>query len=575
MSVRIQMGRAVGSIKVRAAVAAALLTGVGVSALSADAAVVLKANNADNLNLGSSWVGGAVPGSGDVAAWDGTVTAANATALGGDLSWQGIQIANPGGAVTVSSGNVLTLGASGIDMSAATQNLTLNDDVTLGAAQTWAVAVGRTLQVGGLVTAASGNTLTKSGDGTLLLTANNTGLAADISLKGGVLAARAASSTDGGGRFGSSTISMADGTRLHLDNFSSSVSTFVNSAVTVASGATATLTSDSAGNGYSGSVSGDATSTLVISSAGGAQVSLNGASNIQQFGNVLGTVRVASGASLRFSATSGLNNGGAAATFDLLGSVEMRNTGTAHFGALTGSGTINGTTGADGTATYVVGEKNVDSTFDGVIKDNTSVRVTRLQKSGTGTLTLTGANTYTSTTTVNAGTLLVNGTHTGAGNYTVAAAGTLGGTGSINLAADTGLVTVSGKLTPGSATAIESLDVGVGSLTLAGSADFQVDLAAGQADKVNVGNVLTYGGVLNVAFSGSGADGSAFDLFDFTSESGAFSQVNFTGLSPQQTASFDPTTGVVTISSAAVPEPAALSVIGLAALALGGRRRRK
>ena len=38
---------------------------------------VYKADNTDNLNLGSSWTNGVPPTSGDIAVWDATVTAAN------------------------------------------------------------------------------------------------------------------------------------------------------------------------------------------------------------------------------------------------------------------------------------------------------------------------------------------------------------------------------------------------------------------------------------------------------------------------------------------------------------------
>src|SRR5208282_4546167 len=73
-------------------------------------------------------------------------------------------------------------------------------------------------------------------------------------------------------------------------------------------------------------------------------------------------------------------------------------------GSLSGNGTVsnNGAT----TATLTVGNDNTNTTFGGVLKDGS---VLKLTKSGTGTLTLSGANTYTGTTTVNGGSLIVEG----------------------------------------------------------------------------------------------------------------------------------------------------------------------
>jgi autotransporter-associated beta strand protein len=74
--------------------------------------------------------------------------------LGADLSWAGIKIASPGGLVTINSGNTLTIGASGIDLSTATQDLTLNSGLTLRntGQQSWTAAAGRTLNVAGTFT---------------------------------------------------------------------------------------------------------------------------------------------------------------------------------------------------------------------------------------------------------------------------------------------------------------------------------------------------------------------------------------------------------------------------------------
>ena len=127
----------------------------------ARAAVIVKANNTANLNLGTSWVGGVVPGAGDVAAWDSTVTGANATSLGASTNWLGIKILNPGGLVQINAdGNTLTNGTAGIDMSAASQSLTLNNNVALNSGpQNWTVASGQTLTLDGNFTRRTGSGL--------------------------------------------------------------------------------------------------------------------------------------------------------------------------------------------------------------------------------------------------------------------------------------------------------------------------------------------------------------------------------------------------------------------------------
>ena len=117
-------------------------------AARAEAADVIKTNNTDALNLGTSWVGGNAPTSSDVAVWDSTVTGPNTSALGGSVSWQGIRVASPGGAVVISPSATqwLTNGAAGINLSAATTNFTANSRIFIGASQAWSVAAGRVLR---------------------------------------------------------------------------------------------------------------------------------------------------------------------------------------------------------------------------------------------------------------------------------------------------------------------------------------------------------------------------------------------------------------------------------------------
>jgi autotransporter-associated beta strand protein len=129
------------------AVALVTALALGLSESTVVAATSTKQNNSTNLNLTGSW--DTLPGTTDIAQWTSTVTAANSPALGADLSWLGLKIVSPGGLVTLAAGNALTVGASGIDLSSATQNLTINSGLTLQGQQSWKAAAGRTLNVAG------------------------------------------------------------------------------------------------------------------------------------------------------------------------------------------------------------------------------------------------------------------------------------------------------------------------------------------------------------------------------------------------------------------------------------------
>ena len=128
-----------------------------------EAATYSKANNAANLNLTTSWTGGVVPTNTDVGQWGSTVTSANTVSLGANLEWLGVKVVNPGGPVTLNAGNTLTLDGSGVDLSAATQDLTANCDLALGASQAWTVASGRNFTLGGGVSGTALLTLPGSG----------------------------------------------------------------------------------------------------------------------------------------------------------------------------------------------------------------------------------------------------------------------------------------------------------------------------------------------------------------------------------------------------------------------------
>ncbi len=90
-----------------------ILMGLALSlCVSAQAADINKANNTTALNLGGSWTGGSVPGSGDTAVY--SALGGLSTALGADLSWQGLVATNNTGNWTITGANTLTLGTGGI-----------------------------------------------------------------------------------------------------------------------------------------------------------------------------------------------------------------------------------------------------------------------------------------------------------------------------------------------------------------------------------------------------------------------------------------------------------------------------
>ena len=124
----------------------------------AHSAEIVKADNENDLNLASSWSGLLAPTASDIAVWNATVSGANSTLLGANLQWLGIRIESPVGDVAIGAGNSLTLGAGGIDMSAATSNLTLGSAVNLLAntTQAWQVGDGRTLSVTGALAGGGG-----------------------------------------------------------------------------------------------------------------------------------------------------------------------------------------------------------------------------------------------------------------------------------------------------------------------------------------------------------------------------------------------------------------------------------
>jgi autotransporter-associated beta strand protein len=154
-----------------------------------------------------TWTGGGADGNWSTAAnWTAsptngsTVTFSNSASItnlatNNDLvtSLAGIAVNATAGAGPITiGGTAFSLGAGGINMTGATQNLAVNTDVSLSGGQTWTVNAGRTLTIG----ASSSNTLNLStGTGnTLTLTGVQTSSAGATMIFNSVIADGAASS---------------------------------------------------------------------------------------------------------------------------------------------------------------------------------------------------------------------------------------------------------------------------------------------------------------------------------------------------------------------------------------------
>ncbi|MFM9023804.1 MAG: beta strand repeat-containing protein [Planctomycetaceae bacterium] len=258
-----------------------------------------------------------------------------------------------------------------------------------------------------------------------------------------------------------------------------------------------------------------------------------------------------------------------------------------------GTGTSNGGVLLGGTGSLLnngtlVFNRKSDFSYSGVISGSGAF-VKRSNSWGT----LQSANTYTGLTSVEAGVLRVSGSGSiGSGGlsltgtarfdlanltsstYTLPATGNLLGSGTISGSGKT--LAVLGNFLPGLTTGTFSLDTGL-TLDLAGATGSTFDITspaftAGSYDVVSGSGSMILGGPLTLAFTnGPYADGAnVLRLCSNTGGlSGNFSSVSFTGLQPGQSATFDASTGFVSIAT--VPEPTSLALAGIAIAALAAR----
>ena len=379
----------------------------------------VKANNTTTLNQTGSWTGNVVPTSSDIGQWNNTSgPSGNSVSLGGDMTWQGIQIANNATAwITINGANTLTLGTSGFDMTASPFSVTMNCLMGIGGIQTWNVNAGMLLAVNAAISGSNATySLTKSGSGTLYFNDNNTYSGQTI-VSAGILAF----SSDGGVKGGVYSYGTAAGT------------------IVINNGGTVRLDT----NDFLGAHTSVPVATVTIN-AGGTM-----ASNVTF--STLNNLTLSGGTLQSNGGTSGWGS------FGLKGTVTVNGTVTSNISTGTGSdnNVFVGTNTAGGTTTFNVGNtasSGDDLDVSSVLTNNRNSSFVAvaggLIKTGAGTMMLSGANTFTGGVTISGGILKAGSTTAlgDSGNTITINSGAALDVNDINLQGYTSAITINGQM---------------------------------------------------------------------------------------------------------------------------------
>jgi len=447
--------------------------------------------------------------------------------------------------------------------------------------------------------------VTKTGTGTWNLTGSNN-FSGGLTIKSGTLIVNTTVAAAGTG-----TITLGDTTPANSNNATLNLlvagnPTYANN-ITVAAGSSGTLTIAQAnGSGsvtLNGTVALNNNLTLFVDNVSKA-ITFNNLLTQTSVGSPALTISTASTATGKAEFKGGVEIGTGGLTFTNNGTTSTMTVGTGnitsttngnlafnannsaaitvsaasinHSGSITNSGTGNGTT-----------------TISGVIGANVNGVI---QNSATSKLSLSNANTYTGATTISAGTLILAtaGTIANSSGVNLGTSGsqgtldltaktsgfalgsnqTLSGYGNVTMAAGRTL-TINGGLAPGNSPGVIGIS---GNLTLGGTATTTMDLidyalSPGTGfDQISLSGTtpaLIYGGTLTLNLTGSTQLGVYHLFTGFSSQSGTFTGINYSG----GAGSFDYATGDLTLT--AVPEPAtwALLAVSLTTVMILRRRR--
>lgn len=464
--------------------------------------------NAGNLWSGANWspnVSGATSGALEAAAdvvfsVTGVVPQNQNTTLDTNAVISSLTV-NDGVAVTISGPNTLSINGTGatrgININSGAGLTTINSRVELsGLSQPVTVNNAAGLVLNGALIGNVG--LTKDGTGQLTLAGANAYTGATAVVQGTLLAGAANVIPS------LSAVSVNTGSVLNLNGFAQNVGSIAGAGAITLGTAALVTGNDGSSTIFNGIISGTGSVQKVGSGTwtlGGANA-YTGATRIS-----VGTLQAGATNVVPISSAVVVSGG---VTFHLDNFNQS-------IGSLAGAGAV-----TLGTATLVTGNDNSSTEYSGIISGPGSV-----QKVGTGTWTLSGANTYAGLTTLSAGTLAVNGSI--AGNVLVSG-GTLRGVGTIN-----GNFVNNAAVNPGRIGSPGRLTV-VGNFSQGAPGALNIRIASPTSfDRLVVGGSAALGGALNVSSTGgfTAKPGDVIPIVTAGSVSGKFANVS--GAQPTST----------------------------------------